>query len=169
MIYQYIEVGRFKKPFGTEGEIRLHINDGYEPFVDAAAVLFAEQMGTYVPYFVERMTSRGTVKVEEIDSPEQTAEVSGKTCYLREQDVDMDAIPLVLSEYEALVGLRVLADGVDRGVIEEIVEYPQQMMARLTYAGSNYLIPLAAELITSITPDEIQVDLPTDFWDVFGD
>lgn len=169
MVYEYVEVGRFRKPFGTKGEIRLEVNSGYETAVDGATVLFAEQMGTYVPYFVESQSDQtGTVKVEEIDSPEATLEISGKTCYMRTIDLDMDTIPLTTSDYELLVGLEVISDGIPRGKILSIVEYPMQTMAQLTYNGKDYLIPITGELITDITEEQIVLSLADDFWEVFG-
>jgi len=48
------------------------------------------------------------------------------------------------------------------GVIEEIIEYPQQEMAAVTYKDKEVLIPLNDQLIVKIDLDgkRIEMDLP---------
>lgn len=169
MIYNYIKVGQWRKPFGTKGHIRIHIEDAYIDQMGATTVLFAQHHGTHVPYFVEHIdTSNGIiVKVEEVNSPEDTAPLSGQICYMRGQDLDMDDI-VTDDEYAMLVGLS-LVDGSVRGEIRAVVDYPQQkMMEVISPSGQLILVPLASELILHIDETSVEVSLPDNFWEVFG-
>lgn len=169
MIYNYIKVGQWRKPFGTKGHIRLQIEDTFAEQIEDATVLFAQHHGTHVPYFVQRVdTSNGIiVKVEEVDSPEETTLLSGQPCYMREQDLEMDDI-VTDDEYAMLIGLT-LVDGSPRGEIRAIVDYPQQkMMEVITPSGQLVLVPLASELILNIDETSVEVSLAENFWEIFG-
>lgn len=170
MIYTYLEVGTWRKPFGTGGQLRIQAKNEWADQVADAKVLFAMLRGTYVPYFVEKVLEQGgiIVKVEEIDSPEDGLELSGKPLYMREQDLDLDTV-VTGSVYDLLIGLQVIDKG-RRGVIQEVVDYPQQKMAKvLTPQGSEVLVPIAPELILHIDEEVAEMQLPDNFWEIFGD
>lgn len=171
MIYTYIEVGQFKKAFGTGGGIKLHVDDVFEEDVLSAEVLFANQKGTYVPYFVENIAHKNAyiVKVEEIDTPESTQELSGKTCYMRKMDINPNKQNQAAVLKDALVGFSVYDNEVLLGPITAIEEYPQQTMAMVAYQDRSLMVPLVEDLILEVDTDNqrIILDLPDAFLDVF--
>lgn len=171
-MYTYIEVGFFKKTFGTKGEVRLDIKDRFLEDVLSAKALFADQKGSYVPYFVEYIEDKGSyiVKVEEIDTPEEAIEISSKVCYLREEDIDPRHIRMMDGEMDFLIGYTLNNQNHPLGPIVRLEEYPQQLMLVVRHLEREILIPLTDEWIRELNQEEsyIEMELPENFMDVFG-
>ena len=170
-MYTFIEVGYFKKAFGTQGEVRLDIKDRFLEDVLSAKALFADQRGTYVPYFVEHIQDKGSfiVKVEEIDTPEAAIEISSKVCYLREQDIAPSHLRMMDGEMDFLIGYTLYNQNHPLGPVLRIEEYPQQLMLVVKHLEKEILIPLTDEWIQEINKKEAYIDmeLPENFLDVF--
>lgn len=172
---EYIKIGTTKKPFGVKGELKVDIQEAYlEDFLHAK-VLFIKRRGKPVPYFVEdiRVAGMPLVKFEEISSKELAGELGGSELLLRLTDVLPEEQRQLeveeTSEYSRLLGYEILEAVAGRvGRIEEILEFPQQEMAALTYQGKPLLIPLNPHFIDSIDPQKkiVQMTLPEGLLDL---
>ena len=149
----------------------MDINERFLSDVLSAKALFADQKGTYVPYFVEHIHEKGSfiVKVEEIDTPEDAIEISSKVCYLREKDIDPNNLRMMDGEMDFLLGFTIFNQNHPLGPIVRIEEYPHQMMLVVNHLEKELLIPLTDEWITEINKEESYIDmqLPDNFLDVF--
>ncbi|MEM1220627.1 MAG: ribosome maturation factor RimM, partial [Bacteroidota bacterium] len=163
----FVEIGYTKKTHGVQGWLRVQVEPEYlEDFLATSAV-FLRLQGQPVPYFVESFDARNDllIKLEDIDSKEAAARLSGKALSLREQDIIPDhEREFELAEEELvfsfLTGFQVQTEvqGV-LGTILEILEFPQQEMARLEVKEKDILIPLHEDFIQSINEDQKQITM----------
>ncbi|MCB0563073.1 MAG: 16S rRNA processing protein RimM [Phaeodactylibacter sp.] len=161
---KYLKIGRTGKSFGTEGALKFKVE---EPFLDdffEAQVIFIELLGKPVPFFVDHIHNEAPliVKLEEVDSRKTALELAGKALFLRAEDVSETSLekPLDLS---ALEGYRIVDQTLGAiGPIEEVLEFPQQIMAVLQYEGREVLIPLNSQFILEVNAEDqrIEMDLP---------
>ena len=103
---------------------------------------------------------------EDVPNREAALLLQSRSIFLREQDlipdVDRSVYDEVL-EYGFLEGFRMIdAVAGDIGVIQEVIEMPQQEMALIQYDGREVLIPLNQHFITNIdeTGKTVNVNLP---------
>ena len=160
---EYIEIGHTKKTRGIEGEMKIHIKDSFLEDFMQAEVIFLKLQGGPVPFFVERIREAGglLVKLDEIDTPEDAVELTGKAVYLPKEE--LGGIEKKSLDLSMLEGFSIIdeAEGAI-GVIEEVLELPQQMMAVVPYQGREVLIPLTDELITEVNAETrtLRMSLP---------
>ena len=170
----YIEIGRTLKVHGVKGALKVKIKEEYlEDFVQTQ-VLFLDLGRMHVPYFIKQRTMGNDLIVyfEDVDSREQAFDIASKKIFLREQDLIPEKVRELETdslEFGQLKGF-VLQDVTlgELGEIEEIVEFPQQEMAFVTYQKKEVMIPLNANLIVEIKEKERQVlmDLPEGLLDM---
>jgi 16S rRNA processing protein RimM len=162
----YTAIGRLQKPHGLHGELKLRVDEPFLDPVEAAKVLFVEQGGRPLPFFVEHLRGQGAliVKLEEIDSREDAVLLSHKEVYLKSNTLEP-----VEQENEAEIMLRSLSGFLvideqlgELGPIARLEEYPQQWMAVLDSSGEEKLVPLVEAFIREIDPEtkRIYMDLP---------
>ena len=144
----YIQVGVFKKPHALQGAVKAFLEDGYEVDLVKATVLFIDQNGKAFPYFLESVLLDDLViiNLEDVDTPEAARHLNGKKIYLRSSDVSS-----VVQEEEDYVGFKIIDEEVGEiGVIDEVLEYPEQLMGVVNYKEKETLIPLIKAFIQKI-------------------
>lgn len=161
---EYLKIGRTGKAFGTGGALKFKVE---EPFLDdflEAPVIFIELLGKPVPFFVDSIHNEAPliVKLEEVDSRKTALELVGKELFLRAEDVSEASLEQPL-DFSALEGYQIVDRTVGAiGPIEEVLEFPQQIMAALQYQGRDILIPLNNQFILAVDAENqrIEMDLP---------
>ncbi|MCB9080414.1 MAG: hypothetical protein H6555_01755 [Lewinellaceae bacterium] len=176
---KYIAIGRLGKSHGLAGEIKIQVKDRYwEDFIESE-VLFIEQQGKPVPFFILDARTIGkevVIQLDDVPTREASLALAGKEVFLREIDLLPDdqarpaGEPTVIGDrYELLTGysLHEVELGFV-GVIEEVLELPGQLMAVLTYQEREVLIPLTPVFIQSIDPKQqvVVMDLPEGLLDL---
>ncbi|GAB4491607.1 MAG: ribosome maturation factor RimM [Saprospiraceae bacterium] len=174
---QYVNIGYTKKTHGIAGELKLVIEDRFlEDFLKNERI-FLDVKGAKVPYFVANVRGKGEMilKLEEVDSRESAFVLQSREVYLREQDLipehkrELEIEEEETLEYEHVAGfLLVDKTAGEIGLIEEVLEMPQQEMAFLKYKNRVVLIPLNAQFVTSIDEKgkKVFMDLPEGLLDV---
>lgn len=165
----YQSIGFTKKTYGVKGELKLNIEDKYLEDFAQADVLFLGIAGRRIPYFVEYINFDNpfTIKLEDFDSKESAIDLTGKEIFMRATDLlkEEEKVFEVVGNlvFEKYVGFEIHDETLGKiGQIEDIIEYPQQEMAALTYQEKEVLIPMNEQLIVNID-DKGQViimDLP---------
>lgn len=163
---QFTEIGYTKKTYGVNGELKVHIEDRYLEDFLAAGVVFLEVGGGKAPFFLEqvRETNALVVKFEEVDTPEEATPLTGRALYLRQEDLlaeeTGDEPASGFFRYEGFTVIDRHAGTV--GVIEEVVEFPQQIMAIIPVKGREILIPLHDAFILAVRESAriLEMDLP---------
>lgn len=155
----YFSIGRLVATFGLQGELVLKHSLGKRTALKGITALFLEtRKDSFIPYFLERAKVKDHdqvfVKLEGIDTKEAAQKITQTNVYLVEADfntqVSKDAPVSMLGfmvEDEALGPI---------GVIDEVIEMPLQILAKVMYRGKEMLLPInEASLIEVRQKDKI--------------
>jgi len=172
---QYVSVGFTKKTHGTKGELKVAIEERKMEDFCNADLLFLRLEGKEVPFFIEgiRFANTPLVKLEDVDSREAALELTSKEIFLRSEDLLPETdrrMDLGRLKYEKYEGFRLVDDKKGAiGIIEKVVEYPQQEMAVVRYQGKKILVPLNDQLVVEIKTKEkkLIVELPEGLLELF--
>lgn len=166
----YTQIGYTKKAHGTNGRIKINIEEQYlEDFVQADFV-FLEINGQKMPYFIDDIQFGGALIVhfEDVESRETATLITSKAVFLREKDLIPEeereyAIPPTTLEYAFIEGYTLIEETHGKiGVIEKIEAFPQQEMAFVQASDKVLMIPIAKEWLLNIAREtqEIKMKLP---------
>ena len=111
--------------------------------------------GRPTPFFIEdiRFGNNIIAKFEDVNTPEAAMSIANKEISLRESDLipdDEREIEIETMPYEHCIGYTIVNEGETVGVIDNIVEYPQQEMAILNYKNKEVLVPLNQHFIKKV-------------------
>jgi len=169
----HFRIGSILKTRGLKGELQLYIDfEGLEAINFTA--IFVDMAGKLVPYFVEsvKYPQKGIayLYVEDIDTIEKATPLVKKDVYLpnklkpKKKKAEFTLKDLLgftaVDEYEGILGK-----------ITAINEYPQQLIASVTYKNCEVLFPLNEEIIKGIdvVKSVVLVDLPEGLLDIYLD
>ncbi|RZK49038.1 MAG: 16S rRNA processing protein RimM [Pedobacter sp.] len=164
-------IGYFPKTKGLKGELQLFFEfDDYEEL--DFDVLFVEDAGKLVPYFVEnlKIQTNQTAKVflEDIDHIDKASPLVKKKVYLPlTQMPERDPEDF---RYTDLVGFLVVDEEAgELGEITQVQELPQQFIATFVYQEKEVMFPLNEDIILEIDVEneELVVDLPEGLLDLY--
>lgn len=162
---ELVEIGRTKKPHGVKGELKLYVDEAYFEDLLRTKVVFIRVRGTFMPYFVESVRSGHFVilKLEDVNNREDALAIGGKEISLRasdiiaEEDREFEIEGLV---YEHLVGYTIIDKEAGMvGIIDDVIEMPQQEMAEVKYKGKDVLIPLHEDFFEEIKEQEKEIHM----------
>jgi len=152
-----VPLGKIVKPHGADGFLKI------QPLSDIDLkdkFIFIELEGAPVPFYVTQHQIDGLslIMLEDIGNKEQATQLSGKKIFISESE--LEKINLEDEEWlPMLAGFQLIDQNkINHGCIEEILEYPSQILARI----GDQLIPLHEDLIHKIDPKKkiIQMNLP---------
>ncbi|MCC8424421.1 ribosome maturation factor RimM [Mucilaginibacter sp. UR6-11] len=166
-------IGSILKTKGLKGEVQFYVDfDGLDAISFDA--IFVEIAGKLAPFFVESVkynqNNLAYLYLEDVDTIEKASALVKKDVYLPNK--------LKPKKRKAEFTLKDLIDftAVDEnegelGRITAIHEYPQQLIAAVTYKGCEVLFPLNEEIIVGIdvVKEILTVDLPEGLLDIYLD
>ncbi|MEO6148676.1 MAG: ribosome maturation factor RimM [Mucilaginibacter sp.] len=166
-------IGSILKTKGLKGEMQLYVDiDGLNAIKFKA--VFVDMAGKLVPYFVKsvKYPMPGTVylNLEDVDTIEKASLLVKKNIYLpnkiKPKKKEEDFTLMDLKGFTAVD----IYEG-ELGVITDIHEYPQQLIATVTYKNCEVLFPLNEEIIKGIdiVQSIVTVDLPEGLLDIYLD
>ncbi len=167
----YFRIGSILKPKGLKGELNIYTDfDGLEDIKFDA--VFIEIAGKLVPYFVSSIKylqkNAGYLVLEDVDTIEKAAPLAKKDLYLPNK-----LKPKKKKEEFTLLDLKGFM-AIDEthgelGIITEVNEYPQQILASVQYQNKEVLFPLNEAIIKGIDLEgnELYVDLPEGLLDIY--
>jgi 16S rRNA processing protein RimM len=166
-------IGSVLKTKGLKGEMQLYVDFDNLDNIDFNA-LFIEIGGKLAPFFVESVKynqkNSAYLYLEDVDTIEKATPLVKKDIYLPNK--------LKPKKKKAEFTLRDLIDftAVDEnegelGKITAIHEYPQQLIAAVTYKNCEVLFPLNEEIIVAIdvVKEILTVDLPEGLLEIYLD
>jgi 16S rRNA processing protein RimM len=147
----YFPIGHIRKPFGTNGSLSVNINEDIEELIFELPHFFVFKYGQYLPYFIDEVHDKGDiiVKLDIIDSPQLASLLSGKKIYVT-QDQISEEITVSVSKFGDIEGYMVFNDDIELGEVEEVIEYPSQLMIKINYNNNEKLLPLVNEFLINI-------------------
>lgn len=161
----FTQAGSVDKTHGTKGELRVSLTTD-KSFKEWA---FLEIQGKPVPFYIESLQptfDEGAIlKLRDIDSVEKASDFVGRTILIpigkrKKSDLyaedDFTGFALVDAKLGAI------------GVVEEIEEYPNQLLIRSNYNGQEVLIPAVEAFITEVNEAQqtIYLNLPEGLLDI---
>ncbi len=169
-----IEIGRYNKPHGVNGEISASIDVDID-VLDQFSCLISDIDGIYVPFFVESRRSKSAstalLTIDGITNEDQAALLVNKDIYVLKleyeqlsDDEDCDELPIdyfigfELKDGDDVVGTIVDVDDSTENVLF-VVERP---------SGDEVAVPAADELITELDLEGkvIEMSLPAGLLDL---
>ena len=146
MRLQFVEAGEIITTHGVKGEMKVL------PWVDSPDILceFDRVRIGGADYKVEScriQKSCNLLKVAGIDTMEDAQAMRGKTVELYREDIDDDVIFAA-----ELMGMRVLCDGQELGVISDVLDYPGNSVY-VVKGQYEYMIPAVKQFILSTDMD----------------
>ncbi len=147
----YLPIGTIRKPFGTAGAVAVNINDDIEDIIFELEHFFVFIDGQYLPYFIEEIEEKGDliVKLDIINSPQVATTLSGKKIFVTPDQVSED-MNMSVAKFGDITGYQLYNNDEAIGHIEDIIEYPSQLMIKITYLGKGKLLPLVDSFLVKI-------------------
>ncbi|UXP33127.1 ribosome maturation factor RimM [Reichenbachiella agarivorans] len=164
------QLGYVIKTHGLKGEIQifLDVDDPYD-YQDLESV-FVKQGNTLVPFFLEYIQvnpRKSITKFEDVNALEDAEKLVGCELHLPLDNLP----PLEDGEYyfHQLVGLMLLDEGKEIGIVDSVYEIAPQNLISLTHMGHEVMIPINDEIILSVDFDQklIHANLPEGLIDVY--
>lgn len=158
----YKKAGVINKPKGVTGEVNFACLPNVSLANEFYNFLFIEIEGYLVPFKVEEMNwnadHRGSVKLEDIETNEQAAKLTGNHFYIPLQDEeDVD------TTFEHLLGYQVFNEENDNiGEVTDFMDIPGNPVLVINKGKDEVLVPFNEDLIIDLNPEEkiIQIKIP---------
>ena len=148
----FLAIGEVLKPRGLDGTVKLRADIDGDKQLSGLKRLYLDEAGK-TALVVNKVSCAGAfayLRLDTIDSPEKAEPLRGKTLYARREDLP----PLDKGRYYLadLLGARVTdADGVELGVLTDILPYPAHAVYRLVdQSGRERLAPAVPGLIENV-------------------
>ena len=170
----YFSIGKLVSVHGLQGEFVLKHSLGKRASLQGVEAIFLEERkNSFIPYFVQKASVKDHehtfVKLEGIDTKEDARKLVQTPVYLIEADFKAQAAS---SAPLSLLGFTVQdkEQGV-LGVIEEVIEMPMQVLAKITFREKEVLLPLNEQSMVKVDKKGqiVHVDLPEGLLDIYLD
>ncbi len=168
---KYELIGKIIAVSGLNGDVILHHFLGKKNNFKNVKTIFLEmQNNSYLPYFIENgkanSIDKTLLKFDGVNSKEGAKALLQKNAYLLPADFEKniaEKAPVSIEGYTVINEKKLL------GKIENIIEYPQQVLLQVNNKGKEILIPMHAETVLKIDrkKKEITVQLPDGLLEIF--
>jgi len=168
----YFSIGKLVATFGLQGELILRHSLGKRSALKGVEALFLEERkNSFIPYFLQKASAKdhehSYVKLEGIDSKEAAQKLAQLPVYLDEADFKQQTAS---SAPLSLLGFTVQDEQHgDLGVIEEVIEMPLQVLAKVTIRGKEALLPLNEQSLVKVDKKKqtVYLQLPEGLLDIY--
>lgn len=159
----FIKIGRVLKTFGTNGDLRCQLGEGFERLLKKDRFVFVKIDGLMVPFFIRKMEyhHKPLIAFADVTNEEQAHQLSSQWMFINPKDYPDDLIEKTVDEslqFAFLPGYKIFIENKDlSGEVVSVAQYPGQEMAFVTIsnlADKEIMIPLVNEFILEI--DEIK-------------
>ncbi len=165
------QLGYISKTKGLKGEVQLFILADNPTAYHKTKLIYLEISKKLVPFFVTQITiqkSIAYVYFEDVTHIDNSTPLVGKKAYLPLEELQA---PTEEQQFiNNLIGFLVIdEEHGEIGLIQSIVELPQQLIAAVDHKGTEILFPINDEIIVGIDHKKKRLDvvLPTGLLDVY--
>ena len=150
-----ISIGYISRPHSYKGDVQLTLERKIVP-LKRDDFLFIKIQGQFIPYKmigIKGKDDEPILTLEFIDTFDKTEEIIAKEVF-----TDKEVLP---EESElTFIGFQVIDKYLGAiGIVQEIVEMPQQLMLLVPYNGELKYIPLVEDFIDYISPEDKEIVL----------
>lgn len=167
---KYTKIGTIYKSSGTNGEVKIDIDEYYWDDFMISDHIFIIISGSYVPYFIEniRETNNLLLKIEEIDNPESASILSMKDIYLSTHKIQNNPEQKQEKKPSSLIGYTIYDGESMLGIIHHLEKMPKQTLAYIIVDQKDIAIPMVDQLIENIdnTKKILYMNLPEGLLDL---
>jgi 16S rRNA processing protein RimM len=154
---EFVKVGKTQKAHGIKGELKLHVEDH---FIDDLFETENLQEGNAL-----------ILKLEGVDTRTESEQLMHKDVYMNRDDISLSD-EIIASEglvYKFTEGFKIvdILYG-EIAEIEEVVEFPQQEMAYVTFKNKTLLLPLHPNFVVEVDRENkiLTMNLPEGLLDL---
>jgi 16S rRNA processing protein RimM len=161
----YLQIGTLRKPFGSNGFIKLQIDEDLEEILEEIQHLYILEAGHYLPYFIEEVKFGAdiAIKFDEMHSPEDSKVLSNKEVFISDDQIDLSKYSESMAKV-AIEGFEVIDFSTQAmlGKVSEILEYPAQTLAKVKSNDHEFLFPIVDDYLVKIDlkSKKLYVSLP---------
>ncbi|MCF8301716.1 MAG: ribosome maturation factor RimM [Bacteroidales bacterium] len=169
---QLFYLGKIVKTYGTGTDLLVYLDVDEPSQYDGLDMVFIKVNEDYIPFFIEELNLRNNntavVSLEDIDDHEEADMYVNCELYL-----PVEALPPLTGNqfyYHEIKGFRVedVKHG-DVGIIDDVMEMPQQDLFRVLYNDKEILIPVHDDIIQEVDRENkrIKVETPEGLIDIY--
>jgi 16S rRNA processing protein RimM len=161
----YLQIGTLRKPFGSNGFIKLQIAEELEEILEEIKHLYILDAGHYLPYFIEKVKFGAdiVIKFDEVHSPEDNKALSNKDVFVSDDQIDLSKYSESIAKL-AIVDFDVLDSSTQEllGRVSDILEYPAQTLAKVKSNDHEFLFPIVDDYLVKVDlkSKKLYVSLP---------
>jgi len=162
LLLELIHIGHSAKSRGIAGKFKARIKDQFKADAAKARAIFINLKGSKVPFLLESMEDHGhmVIKVEEIDTPEAVSQLLSKELYLDIKEISDPSLLISDNTNHQLVGYQLIDQNKNSlGDILEIIQYPDQLLAKIVINTKEILIPIHEDLILDLIEEHKIIQL----------
>lgn len=166
-------LGYISKRVGNHGDLSFVLDVDDPKRYNKLELVFIDLNNSLVPFFIKKIQVRGsnaTVSIDGIDSIERATELIKSSLYL-----PLSSLPALTGKkfyFHELPGFTV-KDKVhgDIGILDEVLDYPQQAIFQIKFGKNEILIPAKEEFIINIDRSNklLELDAPEGLIDIYLD
>lgn len=146
---ELVPIGHSAKSRGIDGSFKTRIVEEFRADLLKARAIFINLDGSKVPFLIESSSVQNGIilKLDEIDTPESVTALLNKELFLEISEVSDAAFQDNTSQHP-LTGF-FISDQNDKKIapIEELIEYPNQLLAKINFNDKELLLPIHEKLI----------------------
>jgi len=168
---QYFCLGKVIKTHGYKGEVVFYLDTDKPEAYSKLDMVFINMDASLVPWFIEDIRIKddlAVVKLEDVSGPEEAREFMKKEIYL--PIGQLDQLGKKDFYFHEIMGylVRDKHHG-EIGVVEEILERPEQELIRILKGKKEILVPLTDEMILKIDRKNkiLLLDTPSGLIDLY--
>lgn len=166
-------LGYISKRVGNNGDLIFVLDvDNPNNYKNLESV-FIDLNNSLIPFFIKNIKVRGgtaVVQVDGIDNIEKAEELTKSSLYL-----PLSFLPPLSGKkfyFHELPGFKVVDKNYgDIGILEEVLDYPQQAIFQIKFGENEILVPAKEEFIVSINRTEkiLELNSPEGLIDIYLD
>lgn len=157
MFDSLVQIGKTIKPFNVDGLIRVSIDKKYRESLKKDRWIFLDHYNSKVPFQVILLHQKDPIvlRLDDINNRQEAQEISGCKLFMKSEDLIESEV--LGNNFEVMIGFEAYTTERERiGLIVEINEYPQQIMASVQGEKVLHLVPLNDQFIQDIQFDKKQ-------------
>ncbi len=162
-----VKVGFIAKTHGYQGVMKLSVEEAFQEPIQQSQFLFVDIETMKVPFKIDQIHAGHNFfcKLEDIDSKEAAIKFNSCSIYIERKYIKNTEAE---QSFKSYVGYLVNNKDQQIGVLNDIQEFPQQLMGVILHKDQEIMIPLHEDLILAINHDTktISLELPDGLLDL---
>lgn len=166
-------LGQITKPHGLKGEVMFFLDVDVPQEYEQLEMVFVEMGNDLVPYFIENINIRpdgkAIVKLEDFNHINDLDPIIGKRLYL-----PLSELPELEDGqfyFHEIIGFEIfdVLSNQSIGVIENVLDYPNQALFQINAKGKEVLVPIRNEIIVEVDKKNkvIQIEMPEGLLEIY--